>query len=170
MTNLTKSVCAPAKKTITLALTFVLTLIVPSNSFAASKVFYLDLKKGCYSYTSDGKGMYLIDTPNYKRLYKSTCMASHHIEVIWSGKIKTSSTNKVPTDAEVSRTCASKYESVMGYSAPLNIVDETPYLRWFYADPGAEGKKYGSKVICYIHLADNTYTNYVPVKGSLIGY
>jgi hypothetical protein len=153
-----------------LILTFALALVVPANSFAASKVFYLDLKKGCYSYTSNGKGMYLIDSPNYKRLFKSTCAAAHHIEVIWAGKIKTSSANKVPTDAEVTGTCTAKYESVMGYSAPQEIVDDTPYLRWFYADAGAEGKKYGSKVICYLHLSDETYSNYLSVKGSLIGY
>ena len=158
------------KKFRLLILTFALVLVIPSNSFAASKVFYLDLKKGCYSYSSNGKGMYLIGSPNYKRLFKSSCAAAHHIEVIWAGKIKTSSANKVPTDAEVTRTCTAKYESVMGYSAPQEIIDDTPYLQFFYADAGAEGKKYGSKVICYLHLADDTYSNYLSVKGSLIGY
>lgn len=149
---------------------FFINIIFANQSFADSRVFYLDLKKGCYSYTKNGKGYYPIETSNYKRLYKSTCRASHHFEVIWKGKIKTSSSKNAPTEAEVSRTCDFHYENVMGYSAPSEIISDTPYLRWFYADPGAETKKYGSTVVCLIHLADDTYTNFLPVKGSLIGY
>jgi len=148
---------------------FLVSLFTPS-AFAATKVFYLDLKKGCYSYTANGKGTFSFDSKNYKRLFKSTCMASHHIEVIWAGKIKTSSPIGLPTAAEVSRTCGAKYETLMGYSAPEEIVEDTPYISWFYADPGAENKKYGSKVICFIHLADKTYSNFISVKGSLVGY
>jgi hypothetical protein len=157
------------KKYFILLLSFFLILVSSTSAYAATKVFYLDLKRGCYSYTPNGKGKFLVTDINYKYLYKSNCKSSHHVEVIWAGKIRPADGSSSPTQEDAYGVCDDKYFRVMGFYAPTETPTSDPYLRWFFADAGKENRKFGAKVICLIGKSDNSWDYYVPVKGRLIG-
>ena len=153
-----------SKKILGITLVTFLSFSLASPALANESVFYLDLKKGCYSYTKNGKGTFPVDSPRYKNLFTSTCNKPHHVEVFFAGNIKTANNAKLPTQADAQKACVSRYKKKFGYNPPTQIVPNTPYLRWFFADAGVENKKYGTKTVCLAHYADNTYSNYISVN------
>lgn len=154
------------KRILVASLTLILSMSLMSPAAANEAVFYLDLSKGCYSYTKNGKGTFPIESTRYKNLFKTSCNKPHHVEVFFAGNVKTKNNAMLPTQEDVQKVCVAKYKKKFGKEAPRQIVSNTPYLRWFFADAGAENRKYGTKGICFAHLADSTYSNYISVNKS----
>ena len=121
-------------------------------------VFYLDLQKGCYSYNYPVTNQAILSGPNYKTLYPASCNGRYHIQVIFSGKIKTASPSGLPTQAEASENCGQKYIAAMGQPSPKQIAPDATYLYWLFADAGFEAKKYPNKLICNLIKTDISYT------------
>lgn len=122
------------------------------------KVFYLDLKKGCYSYNFPVTNQVIRSGSNYKSLYPASCKENFHLEVIYSGKIKSASENGVPTQEEVGEFCVPKYIAATGQPAPKKVTEGATYLTWFFPDAGFEARKYPYKVICNLIKTDISYT------------
>ncbi len=121
-------------------------------------VFYLDLKNGCYSYNFPVTAQAILSGPNYKTLYPASCTGRYHVQVIFSGKIKTASPSGLPTQAEASENCGQKYIAAMGQPAPRQIAPDATYLYWLFPDAGFEAKKYPSKLVCTLIKTDISYT------------
>lgn len=134
---------------------------------APSPVFYLDAKNGCYSLNYPVTEFANIKGNN-KTLYSIPCTSPHHIEVFFSGTLKTAAANGLPTQAEVGAFCNQKYISAMGVPAPKQIAPNAIYLYWLFPDAGFEVRKYPRKVICSLFNSDNSYTYFVSVSKSLL--
>lgn len=146
------------KRVLIAALTFALALNSQSAQ-AGAFTFYLNMTKGCYSYTSPTQADYPIEGSKYKTVFRGPCSEPHHIQVIYSAKTKAKS--RTITELEVFNLCNREYKKALGYAPPTTIQDEKPYLRYYWPDAGLERLKYSNKVICYIHAADETYDNYL---------
>lgn len=128
-----------------------------SNAMAAGTVFYLKLVSGqCYSFNSSTTAGVRIETTG-KTLYPKSCYSKHHIQVIKVGTVRKSGTI---TQDNMAAFCEAGYKAKFKKNSPVNISSGAKYLRWFFADPGPELKKYGRIGICYIHQADSNYFNY----------
>jgi alpha-tubulin suppressor-like RCC1 family protein len=121
-------------------------------------VFYLDLQKGCYSYNYPVTTQVIRSGPNYKTLYPASCNGRFHIQVIFSGKIKTASSSGLATQAEASENCGLKYSAAMGQPAPSKLAPDATYLYWLFPDAGFEARKYPNKLICTLIKTDISYT------------
>lgn len=121
-------------------------------------VFYMDLQKGCYSYNFPVTNQTVLSGPNYKTLYPASCNGKYHLQVIFSGKIKTASVSGLPTQAEASENCGTKYVAAIGQPAPRQVTPDATYLYWLFADAGFEAKKYPNKLICTLIKTDISYT------------
>jgi len=121
-------------------------------------VFYLDLQKGCYSYNYPVTTQAILSGPNYKTLYPASCNGRFHVQVIFSGKIKTASSSGLATQAEASENCGQKYIAAMGQPSPKQIAPDATYLYWLFPDAGFEAKKYPNKLICTLIKTDISYT------------
>lgn len=126
---------------------------------AGAFTFYLNMKPGCYSYTSPTLDTYPLEGSKYKTLFRGSCNAPHHLQVIFAGIVKAKA--RTATEDEVFALCKSKYKKHMGSAAPTTIQSSRPYLNYYWPDAGLERLKYSNKVVCYIHGADETYDNYV---------
>lgn len=137
-----------------LAATF---LLSSTNALAAGTTFYLKLVNGqCYSFNSSTTSGVRIETTG-KTLYQKSCYSKHHIQVIKVGTVRKTGTI---TQENMAAFCEAGYKAKFKKYSPVNITAGAKYLRWFFADPGAELKKYGRIGICYIHQADSNYFNY----------
>jgi alpha-tubulin suppressor-like RCC1 family protein len=121
-------------------------------------VFYLDLQKGCYSYNFPVTAQAILSNPNYKTLYPASCNGRYHLQVIFSGKIKTASSSGLATQAEASENCSQQYIAAMGQPAPKQVAPDATYVYWLFPDAGFEAKKYPSKLICTLIKTDISYT------------
>lgn len=121
--------------------------------------FYLNMTKGCYSYTSPTQAEYPIEGSKYKTVFRGPCNQPHHIQVIYSATAKAKA--RTITETEVFNLCNREYKKALGVKPPTTIQDQIPYLRYYWPDAGLERLKYNNKVICYIHAADQTYDNYI---------
>lgn len=147
------------KRIIAIASAIALALTTSVSASAGSFTFYLNMKPGCYSYTSPTVAQYPIEGSKYKTVYRNSCNDEHHIQVIYSAVTKAKA--RTITEAEVYKVCTTQYRKKLGVAAPTTIQDEIPYLRYYWPDAGLERLKYNNKVICYIHAADETYDNYM---------
>ena len=131
----------------------------PATSEAASKVFYLNLQKGCYSGTALATKPLKWSLPNYKTLYTADCNSSHHYEVFYIGKLSSNLSDSKTTQQQASDRCglaAQSYLSGTNYSKLLA-------LGWFFPDPGAEERKYGKKLICFFRYTFESSWQYSEV-------
>lgn len=136
---------------------FLATTSVPAN--AGAFTFYLNMKPGCYSFTSPTSDTYPLEGSKYKTVFRGSCTSPHHIQVIYAGIIKSKA--RTATEQEVLTFCRAQYRKHLGVSAPTTIRNDRPYLNYYWPDAGLERLKYSNKAICYIHAADKTYDNYV---------
>ena len=120
-------------------------------------VFYLDLQKGCYSYNFPVTNQTVLFGPGGKTLYPASCNSRFHIQVIFSGKIKTASSSGLVTQAEASENCSQKYIPAMGQPPPKQISQDATYLYWLFPDAGFETRKYPNKLICTLIKTDISY-------------
>ena len=127
-------------------------LITSPTADALSKgTFYLELKTGCYSANKlPNKPSKWTDT-NYKTLYSTSCTSPHHYEVFFTGKIKAKDLNSDAAKKEAGIACDNAaINTLMGQKdLPLSLT-----YGYFFADPGAEEKKYGKKIFCFFRVAD----------------
>lgn len=139
-------------------------VVTVSPAQAGSSTFYLNAKPGCYSFTVPAEDAYPIEGSRYKLLFRTSCDAEHHIQVLYSGVLKTKG-GVTATENQVYKACASYYKKVIGSNPPTVIQNSKPYLRYWWPDAGLETLKYNNKIICYVHAADKTYTNYDLLMG-----
>lgn len=122
-------------------------------------VFYLDLKKGCYS--ANFPVTSLIATSgrdDYKTHFESNCSTPYHFQVIYSGKVKTTNNSPLPTQAEMQAFCVDQYKLVMGKDSPKVAIPGGIFLNWYFPDAGFEASKYPQKGICYLWKWDTKLT------------
>jgi alpha-tubulin suppressor-like RCC1 family protein len=129
-------------------------------------VFYLDMKVGCYSLNFPVTDYVYMYGTN-KTLFPASCSSRHHIQVIFSGKMKTAAANGLPTQAEVGDFCGKKYIAAMGSPAPKQVIANGIYVYWMFPDAGFEVRKYPNKVICNLITADKSYS-YITVQSKSI--
>jgi hypothetical protein len=146
----------------TLATTLTPLNLMPAE--AGASTFYLNSKSGCYSFTTPAEEGYAIEGSRYKLLFRGSCDDDHHIQVIYSGPIKTKN-GATATEEQVYRACATYYKKVVGTTPPTSIQSKKPYLRYWWPDAGLETLKYNNKIVCYVHQSDKTYTNYAIMIG-----
>jgi hypothetical protein len=152
---------------VTAALAAIITTLSPvalTPAEAGLSTFYLNSKAGCYSFTTPAEEGYGIESTRYKLLFRGSCDEDHHIQVIYSGPIKTKN-GVTATEEQVYRACASYYKKVVGTTPPTTIQNKKPYLRYWWPDAGLETLKYNNKIVCYVHQSDKTYTNYAIMIG-----
>jgi len=146
------------RKSFVAALVFLMALGSPSVHALSKGSFYLELKTGCYSANKAPTKPSKWSDKNYKTLYSTSCTASHHYEVFFTGYIKAKDLNSDTAKKEAGTACD---------KAAINTLtgqqDLPPSLTYgyFFPDPGAEEKKYGKKVLCFFRVADpkdNEYT------------
>jgi len=146
------------RKSFVAALVFLLAIGSPSAHALSKGSFYLELKTGCYSANKAPTKPSKWSDKNYKTLYSTSCTASHHYEVFFTGYIKAKDLNSDTAKKEAGTACD---------KAAINTLtgqqDLPPSLTYgyFFPDPGAEEKKYGKKVLCFFRVADpkdNEYT------------
>jgi alpha-tubulin suppressor-like RCC1 family protein len=131
-----------------------------------ASVFYLDLKVGCYSLNfpvTETAFMY----GSVKTYFQASCTSRHHIQVIFSGTMKTAAANGLPTQVEASDFCSKKYIAAMGVPAPNQVVPNGIYLLWFFPDAGFESRKYPNRVICNLITTDKSYSYYTVQSKSI---
>jgi hypothetical protein len=131
---------------------------------AGSSTFYLNSKAGCYSFTTPADAGYAIEGTRYKLLFRGSCDDDHHIQIIYSGPINTKN-GATATETQVYKACETYYKKVVGTTPPTSIQNKKPYLRYWWPDAGLETLKYNNKIVCYVHQADKTYTNYAIMIG-----
>ena len=131
-----------------------------------ASVFYLDLKTGCYSLNfpvTETAFMY----GSTKTFFQASCTARHHIQVIFSGTMKTAAANGLPTQAEVGDFCGKKYIEAMGTPAPKQVVPNGIYILWFFPDAGFEVRKYPNRVVCNLITTDKSYSYFTVQTKSI---
>ncbi|MCX8530665.1 MAG: hypothetical protein ORN27_11470 [Rhodoluna sp.] len=131
---------------------------------AGQSTFYLNSKAGCYSFATPAEEGYAIEGSRYKLLFRGSCEDDHHIQIIYSGPIKTKN-GATATEEQVYKACATYYKKVVGGNPPSTIQNKKPYLRYWWPDAGLETLKYNNKIVCYVHQSDKTYTNYAIMIG-----
>lgn len=146
------------------ALAATLSPVTLAPAEAGLSTFYLNSKPGCYSFTLPAEEGYGIEGTRYKLLFRGSCDEDHHIQIIYSGPIKTKN-GATATEEQVYRACATYYKKVVGTTPPTTIQAKKPYLRYWWPDAGLETLKYNNKIVCYVHQSDNTYTNYAIMIG-----
>lgn len=145
-------------------------LILSSSLFlgapaqAGASTFYLNAKAGCYNFTVPAEENYPIEGSRYKLIFRTSCDEEHHIQVIYAGVLKTKG-KVTATETQVYKACSGYYKKVMGSNPPTVIQNSKPYLSYWWPDAGLETLKYNNKIICYLHAADRTYSNYVLTVG-----
>jgi hypothetical protein len=154
-----------AKKLVAIVAIVAAALVFTGNpASAGSSTFYLNAKAGCYSFTVPAEDAYPIEGSRYKLLFRTDCEEEHHIQVVYSGVIKTKG-GVTATETQVYKACATYYKKVIGSNPPTTIQNTKPYLRYWWPDAGLETLKYNNKIICYVHAADKTYSNYELLVG-----
>jgi hypothetical protein len=143
---------------------FAMVSLIISPAQAGQSTFYLNARPGCYSFTTPADDKYPIEGSRYKLLFRGSCDDDHHIQVIYSGPIKTKG-GATATEEQVYAACAGYYRKVVGTTPPTTIQNKKPYLRYWWPDAGLETLKYNNKIVCYVHQADKTYTNYAIMIG-----
>ncbi len=131
-----------------------------------TSVFYLDMKVGCYSLNfpvTETAYMY----GSNKTFFQASCTGRHHIQVIFSGTMKTSAANGLPTQEEVKDFCGKKYIAAMGAPAPKQVVANGVYLYWMFPDAGFEVRKYPNRVICNLITTDKSYSYFTVQTKSI---
>jgi hypothetical protein len=147
---------------LTIAATLNPLTIAPAE--AGLSTFYLNSKAGCYSFTTPAEEGYAIEGTRYKLLFRGSCEDDHHLQIIYSGPIKTKS-GATATEEQVYKTCATYYKKVVGGTPPTTIQNKKPYLRYWWPDAGLETLKYNNKIVCYVHQSDRNYENYAIMIG-----
>lgn len=145
-----------------LVMTFGPTAVDPAS--AGSSTFYLNSKPGCYSFTSPAAENYGIENTRYKLLFRGSCEADHHIQVIYSGSIKVAG-GASASEQQVYKACATYYKKKIGSNPPTTVQSKKPYLRYWWPDAGLETLKYNNKIVCYLHQADSRYERYALMVG-----
>jgi hypothetical protein len=140
------------------------TLFVATPAQAGSSTFYLNVKKGCYSFTNPAEDGYAIEGTRYKIMFRTDCAQDHHVQVIYVGNIKTKN-GATATETQVYKLCASYYKKLIKVNPPTSITDAIPYIGYFWPDAGLETLKYTNKVVCYLHHADDQYEAYQLIAG-----
>lgn len=120
-------------------------------------VFYLELKNGCYAQNFPATEQVVMENDQYKTWFPTKCTERHHIEVIYSGKVPSTTGTGLPTQSEVSNFCSQKYVIATGQPAPNQISPNATYLRWFFPDAGFEAKKYPYTAVCMLIKTDLAY-------------
>lgn len=114
-------------------------------------IFYLDLKKGCYSANFPVSArIATTGRKDYKTLYQASCTTPYHFQVIYSGRVPTPNNSPLPTQETMRDHCLAEYEKVMKRKSPTTIIAGETYLGWFFPDAGIEARQYPKKGICYI--------------------
>ena len=137
------------KKTI-LTATLVFSSLAPASHAATAGTFYLDAKIGCYAADKSPTKSHKWSTTNYKTLYATSCKNPHHYEVYLITKLKAKNLSSDAAQKEASTACSKAARSkINGADVPATLT-----FAYFFPDPGAEQKKYGTKTICFFRVAD----------------
>ena len=158
-----KRFCLAAATAILVA-TSTLNPVNVSPAEAGLSTFYLNSKAGCYSFTTPAEEGYAIEGSRYKLLFRGSCEDDHHIQIIYSGLIKTKN-GATATEEQVYKACAGYYKKVVGGAPPTTIQNKKPYLRYWWPDAGLDTLKYNNKIVCYVHQSDRNYENYAIMIG-----
>ena len=143
------------KKTFVVA-TFVFSLLLPSANGATTGTFYLDAKVGCYAADKTPKKPHKWSTTNYKTLYSTSCNSPHHYEVFSITKLKAKNLASDAAQKEASTACSTAArKTINGAEVPATLT-----FAYFFPDPGAEQKKYGTKTICFFRVSDTKSDQY----------
>jgi alpha-tubulin suppressor-like RCC1 family protein len=122
-------------------------------------VFYLDMKKGCYSANFPVTSLVAPQgRQDYKTHYESDCSTPYHFQVIYSGKVKTTNNSPLPTQDEMQAFCTNQYKLVMGKDSPKVAIPGGIFLSWYFPDAGFEASKYPQKGVCFIWKWDTKQT------------
>ena len=138
-----------AKKTC-IAVVAILLGITPSANAVAQATFYLELKTGCYAASKTPTKPLKWSVSDYKTLYSASCIGPHHYEVFKIAKLKTKDLASDGAKQEASGICTEAARNLIGSG---DIASTLSYA-YFYADKGAEEKKYGKKLICFFRTLD----------------
>ena len=134
---------------VTVASLIISSLALPPAN--AKSTFYLDLKKGCYAGNSPATSLLEWSGPNYKTLFRTSCNKKYHYQVYFISKL---SLNLAGESAQ--KQSGERCSSALSRLVDLNKVDPRLGIGWFFPDVGAEERKYGKKLICFVRMASSS--------------
>lgn len=142
----------------------------PTADALSKGTFYLELKTGCYSANNAPTKSSKWTDKNYKTLFATSCVAPHHYEVFYTGKMKAKDMNSDAAKKEAGVACDNAAIDTLTGQKDL---PQTLTYGYFFPDPGAEVKKYGKRVICFFRVADpkdDQYTLSIKRSFRIVSY